>query len=1075
MKKTVAVADEVTTINCPVGGHPIVAVYWERDGLRLPYNHRQKSFANGTLVIADIQRSSDEGNYKCIAIGKDESLASNTVQVQVLVRPAVEQFVFPRSLQEGQRYNVLCSVTKGDAPVQIKWLKDGRALALSSNMNNNNHHDNGEFAGIDIIHVTQFSSTLIFESLRPEHSGNYTCEASNGAGSATANSSMIINVPPKWRIEPIDSSVVKGRTAIIDCQAEGFPSPNIRWSKADGFLRMQPPAEFKPINSSPHLRVFQNGSLAVHNVQKSDSAFYLCQANNGIGSGLSKVIKLTVNLAPNFGSKFRAENVRKGHEAKLDCDCQGDKPMSVTWTKDKMPFDPKADPRYQLIEAITSEGITSQLIVRSVDRRDSALFTCMASNRYGEDDTNVQLVVQEPADPPQVTVESFDGRSAKIAWSTPYSGNSPISHYVVQHKLQEDKWDSRIEEHKETVSGSVTALHLRNLTPITEYQLRVFAINDIGKSEPSETVTFKTDEEAPGGPPLHVKAMALSSKSLRITWQPPTRNLHYGQIRGYYVGYKVFGSESEAFVYKTLDVNGSDRSSSSAGSSTSAVETALSGLKKFTKYSVIVQALNSKGTGPVSDEIVAQTLQNDPPESPVLKVTSTSSNSIVLTWTDNGDETVSPITSYRLYQKKSPVAEWSEYRLSGQQTSHQFDYLACGTKYQFYIVAYNAIGKSDPSESVAAKTEGMVPVAPHKNSLLHIETSSATIHLDTWHDGSCPIVSFKIMYKQHIARKWVTLGDQLYTPDQKQVLVSDLLPGTLYDLKITAINEAGPTEALYSFYTVSLIKAPATVYGNEASSSSPSSSLALDLDLLLPTSISLVIVLLVILLASVCHLRKRRLANNMSFLDSTGGGLYDISKPESGPEAIGLSEMDSLKQLKKLNCENVASANNGGHVVLGAASNNGGPGIVHVTSGSVLDGAYYPSPYAASQVNGDDEGQSSVHVLHHHQTSMKKMCHDDREPEPLYATVKRTPRAPRSDVHIYQCPVSIMSTASQQSATCVTDSGFNSSDWQVTGNGMVGSSMSTAFVRLHEDPESITLSGAQPCIMSMYGIQMVQQ
>ena len=57
----------------------------------------------------------------------------------------------------------------------------------------------------------------------------------------------------------------------------------------------EPPSEFKPVVSSPYIRVFENGSLAIQRAQKSDAAFYLCQASNDIGPGLSKVLKLTVH------------------------------------------------------------------------------------------------------------------------------------------------------------------------------------------------------------------------------------------------------------------------------------------------------------------------------------------------------------------------------------------------------------------------------------------------------------------------------------------------------------------------------------------------------------------------------------------------------------------------------------------------------------------------------------------------------------------------------------------------------------------------------------------------------------
>lgn len=60
-------------------------------------------------------------------------------------------------------------------------------------------------------------------------------------------------------------------------------------------LFREPPSEFKPITSSVYMRVFENGSLIIYNAQRTDAGFYMCQANNGVGAGLSKVVKLTVH------------------------------------------------------------------------------------------------------------------------------------------------------------------------------------------------------------------------------------------------------------------------------------------------------------------------------------------------------------------------------------------------------------------------------------------------------------------------------------------------------------------------------------------------------------------------------------------------------------------------------------------------------------------------------------------------------------------------------------------------------------------------------------------------------------
>lgn len=102
----------------------------------------------------------------------------------LIVRPVIEPFNFPTSLQSGQRFNVLCSVIKGDPPIKIKWYKDGDLITSNDGK------------GIQVMEVTDFSSSLVFGSLGPQHRGNYTCLASNIAGTAQHNETMIIH--GKW-------------------------------------------------------------------------------------------------------------------------------------------------------------------------------------------------------------------------------------------------------------------------------------------------------------------------------------------------------------------------------------------------------------------------------------------------------------------------------------------------------------------------------------------------------------------------------------------------------------------------------------------------------------------------------------------------------------------------------------------------------------------------------------------------------------------------------------------------------------------------------------------------------------
>lgn len=162
----------------------------DSDSHRLPLNHRQKIFPNGTLSISDVERSADEGRYTCTAVADSDSSArpsaspatssavtssagsaSSSFFLSVLVRPVIDPFSFPKSLQQGQRYTILCSVSQGDLPVAMQWFKDGRLISSASGLL-------PDLAGVGVIHVSPFASNLVFESLRPEHRGNYSCRAS---------------------------------------------------------------------------------------------------------------------------------------------------------------------------------------------------------------------------------------------------------------------------------------------------------------------------------------------------------------------------------------------------------------------------------------------------------------------------------------------------------------------------------------------------------------------------------------------------------------------------------------------------------------------------------------------------------------------------------------------------------------------------------------------------------------------------------------------------------------------------------------------------------------------------------
>lgn len=77
-----------------------------------------------------------------------------------------------------------------------------------------------------------------------------------------------------------------GSTVVLNCQAEGEPTPTIAWSQ-----------QGRPLLGNDRLSRLSNGSLRISSVQKEDTAEYECVARNLMGSALVRVA-LTVRGQP---------------------------------------------------------------------------------------------------------------------------------------------------------------------------------------------------------------------------------------------------------------------------------------------------------------------------------------------------------------------------------------------------------------------------------------------------------------------------------------------------------------------------------------------------------------------------------------------------------------------------------------------------------------------------------------------------------------------------------------------------------------------------------------------------------
>jgi Down syndrome cell adhesion protein len=186
---------------------------------KLPLNRRQTVFSNGSLLVENVVRDEDQGEYRCHVsdtVGRQDErtlhirvlgnpfrlslslllllLASNNASIfhdlfhfrLDAVSPSIMPFSFAANLQEGMRASVTCTVTTGDSPLRLVWMKDGRVIEpIGSSLT----------SGAVVERVDEFISTLVFRPLAQSHSGLYSCVASNEA--ASVNYTVALSVDGK--------------------------------------------------------------------------------------------------------------------------------------------------------------------------------------------------------------------------------------------------------------------------------------------------------------------------------------------------------------------------------------------------------------------------------------------------------------------------------------------------------------------------------------------------------------------------------------------------------------------------------------------------------------------------------------------------------------------------------------------------------------------------------------------------------------------------------------------------------------------------------------------------------------
>lgn len=478
------------------------------------------------------------------------------------------------------------------------------------------------------------------------------------------------------------------------------------------------------------------------------------------------------------------------------------------------------------------------------------------------------IVQEAPDAPINLNAIAIQANSLRLSWTVPFDGNSPMTHIIVEYRKQQSdnshiqiegksanmrsqrEWTRLIVASNKLISSSVESqiysnhstgsvisntltgatslsLIIRQLNARTNYQFRVATMNAIGQSSFSIPLSVSTAEEPPNGRAIDVRAEPTSSSSIKILWRAPAQIDDSAPIKGYHVKYR----KEEPIMQQSGPISGEHASSRHTGwfhvtsissnnvsnfnaigqtyetrsivgesitSNIPSYEVVLDGLEKSTKYEIRIQPFNSVGIGPAVDTI-SQTLKFDRPGKPHLKLVAARRHSFELRWSI-GDQ--QPLMGFSLYYKDG-YDEWHELQL-GVVYQHTIEGLKCGTKYEIYMIAFNLVGRSVPSDVLNVRTEGAAPIAPiDKSKLILPNITHVTLDMTNWKSGGCPITNYMIQYKRLHDSKLSDVNEGPVPFASREIVpITNLMPATWYKLIIVALNDAGSTSAEYLFSTL---------------------------------------------------------------------------------------------------------------------------------------------------------------------------------------------------------------------------------------------------------------------------------
>ncbi|XP_014468290.1 PREDICTED: protein turtle-like isoform X8 [Dinoponera quadriceps] len=591
-------------------------------------------------------------------------------------------------------------------------------------------------------------ASLNLTNIRESDQGWYKCKVVflNRSPNSHKNGTWFhldVHAPPRFSITPDDMIYVNlGDAIILNCQAEGTPSPEILWYK-----------DANPVEPSSTIGIFNDGTeLRISTIKNEDIGDYTCIARNGEGqiSHTARVIiagGAVIMVPPTNQTKLEGEKVQFSCEAKA---LPGN--VTVRWFREGAPVT-----EVSALDTRVSIKMDGSLVINPVSADDSGQYLCEVTNGIGDPQSaSAYLNVEYPAKVTFTpTIQYLPFRLAGVVQC--YIKANPPLQYVTWTK------DKRLLEPYQT----------KDIVIMNNGSLLFTRVNENHQGRYTCTPYNAQGTQGSSGP-----MEVLVRNPPVFTLEPETM---YTRKVGETVEMHCDAQEAEGTQKPTIQWHRREGPIQRNRAKTFGGNLTIEGLRRtdFGLYHCV--ASNEVATISSSTQLIVEGTQ---PHAP-YNVTGTATQfSVTLNWLPGYSGGPDYKQDYTIWHRESGTSDWKTIPVTPSgSTTVTINRLTPSTLYEFQVIGKNALGEGLLSKVITVRTLGPKPGTPRNLTVTEISNG----FLITWQpplERSHLIQYYTIKYKTD--GPWKTLNKGQIRPEETSYLVKNLVGGRTYYFQVFA-------------------------------------------------------------------------------------------------------------------------------------------------------------------------------------------------------------------------------------------------------------------------------------------------